>query len=68
MQCDSKYQINLNLSSYHCCYFPQTYPKLTNIYVKKQKPAFSGIPAVSGPTTCTNNTLFLFLNKMMLES
>ena len=51
--------MNLNLNSYHCWYFPQNYPKLTN-KLKKQKPAFSGVPAFSRPTTCMCNSFLLF--------
>ena len=47
--------MNSNLSSYHCWYFPQNYPKLTN-KLKKQKPAFSGVPAFTGWTTCSKFT------------
>ena len=49
----SKYPINFNISSNHCCYSPRNYSKLTN-KLEKQKPAFSGVPALSCSTTYNN--------------
>ena len=49
--------MNFNVSSYHCWYCPQYYPKLT-YKLKKQKPTFSGVPAISGPTTCIRSYIY----------
>ena len=45
--------MNLNLSSYHCWYFPQNYPKLTNKLKNKKLHLVGYLHLLVQPSVCT---------------